>query len=87
MQVLYGSEIRRTVNILSSKIKMADFILEYLFENFLYDKLQINVLKYISKMNKKSANLAVLSEFGRYTLFIKVITNTCHFLQRQLTTN
>ena len=85
--VLYGSEIWGTVNILSSKIKKADFSLEHLFENFLCDKLQIIFLKYISKINKKSANLAVLSEFGRYPLCIKVITNTCKFLQRLLTTD
>ena len=29
----------------------------------------------------------MLSEFGRYPLCIKVITNTCKFLQRLLTTN
>ena len=81
--VLYGSEIWGTVNILSSKTKKADFSLEHLFENFLCDKLQIK----LSKINKKSANLAVLSDFGRYPLCIKVITNKCTFLQRLLTTN
>ena len=81
--VLYGSEIWGTVNISSSKTKKADFSLEHLFENFLYDKLQIK----LSKINKKSANLAVLSDFGRYPLCIKIITNTCKFLQRLLTTN
>ena len=85
--VLYGSEIWGTVNILSSKIKKADFTIENLFENFLCDKLQIKFLKFISKMNKKSTNIAMLSEFGRYPLYIKVITNTCIFLQRLLTTN
>ena len=80
--VLYGSEILGTVNILSSKIKKADFTLEHLFENFLCDKLQIKLLKYISKIDKNAANLAVLSEFGRYSLCIKVSTNTCKFLQR-----
>ena len=85
--VLYGSEIWGTVNILSSKIKKADFNLEQLFENFLCDKLQIKFLKYISKMNKKSTNIAILSEFGRYPLCIKVISNTCNFLQRLLTTD
>ena len=49
--VLYGSEIWGTVNILSPKIKKADFSLEHLFENFLCDKLQIKFLKYISKIN------------------------------------
>ena len=39
--MLYGSEIWGTVNILWSKIKMADFELENLVQNFLCDKLQI----------------------------------------------
>ena len=82
--VLYGSEIWGTVNILSSKTKKADFSLEHLFENFLCDKLQIKFLKYISKINKKSANLAVLSEFGRYPLCIKVITMIANFCRDYL---
>ena len=83
----YTSEIWGTVNILSSKIKKPDFNLEQLFENFMCDKIQIKFLKYISKMNKKSTNIAILSEFGRYPLCIKVISNTCKFLQRLLPTN
>ena len=84
---LYGSEIWGTVNIQSSKIKKANFTLENLFENFLCDKLQIKFLKYISKISKQSVNIAVLSEFGRYPLCIKAISNTCNFLQRLLTSN
>ena len=42
--MLYGSEIWGTVNILSSKIKKADFDLENLAEIFLCDKLQIKFL-------------------------------------------
>ena len=60
--MLYGSEIWGTVKILSSKIKKADFELENLTENFLCDTLQIKFLKYISRMHKKSSNVAVLSE-------------------------
>ena len=58
---------------------MADFILEYLFQNFLYDKLQINFLKCISKINKKSANLAVLSEFGRYYKHMQLFAETTYY--------
>ena len=74
-------------DIQSSKIKKANFTLENLFENFLCDKLQIKFLKYISKISKQSVNIAVLSEFGRYPLCIKAISNTCNFLQRLLTSN
>ena len=55
--LLYGGEIWGTVIILSSKIKKADFELENLVENFLCDKLQIKLLKYISRMHKKSSIL------------------------------
>ena len=51
--VLYGSEMWGTVNILSSKIKKADFKFENLLEKILCDKFKIKFLKYISKMGKK----------------------------------
>ena len=38
-------------------------------------------------MNKASCNIALLSEFGRYPLSIKVLVNTCKYLQRLLTTD
>ena len=50
--VTYGSEIWGSVNILSSKIKKADFKLENLLETFVCDKLHIKFLKYISSMGK-----------------------------------
>lgn len=83
--LLYGSEIWGTVNILSSKIKKADFKLENLVENLLCDKLQLKFLKYISRMHKKAPNMGVLSEFGRYPLYINVLVNTCKYLHRLLT--
>ena len=83
--MLYGSEIWGTVNILSSKIKKADFELENLAENFLCDKLQIKFLKYISRMHKKSSNIAVLSGFGKYPLYINALVNNCKYLHRLLT--
>ena len=75
--VLYGSEIWGTVNILSLKIKKADFKFENLLEKILCDKLHIKCFKYISKTGKKSCNTAVISEFDRYPLNIKVLVNTC----------
>ena len=83
----YGCEIWGTVNFLSSKVKKANFQLENLLENFACDKLHIKFLKYISGMNKASCNIALLSEFGRYPLSIKVLVNTCKYLQRLLTTD
>ena len=85
--MLYGSEIWGTVNILSSKIKKADFERENLAENFLCDKLQIKFLKYISRMHKKSSNIAVLREFDRYPLYINALVNTCKCLHRLLTSS
>ena len=83
--MLYGSEIWGTVNILSSKIKNADFELENLAETFLCGTLQIKFSKYISRMHKKLSNIAVLSEFGRYPLYINALVNTCK--HRLLTSN
>ena len=87
--ILYGSEIWGTVNILSSKIKTADFGLENLAKNFLCDKLQIKFLKYVSRMHKKSSNIADLSESGRYPLYINALVNTCtcKYLHRLLTSS
>ena len=83
--MIYGSEIWGTVNILSSKFKTADFELENLAENVLCDKFQIKFLKYIS--GKKSSNITVLSEFGRYPLYINALVNTCKYLHRLLTSS
>ena len=38
-------------------------------------------------MGKKSCNNAFLSEFGRFPLNIKVLVNTCKYLQRLLSTD
>ena len=70
-----------------SKIKKADFELETLAENSLCDKLQIKFLKYISRMHKKSSNIAILSEFDRYPLYINALVNTCKYLHRLLTSS
>ena len=49
-------------------------------------KNNIKFLKYISSMGKTSCNIALLREFGRYPLSIKVLVNTCKYLQQLLTT-
>ena len=36
-------------------------------------------------MHKKSSNIAVVSEFGRYPLHINALVNTCKYLYRLLT--
>ena len=55
--------------------------------NIIIQLLHIKFLKYISSMGKKSCNNAILSEFGRFPLNIKVLVNTCKYLQRLLTTD
>ena len=66
--------------------KKHDFRLAELADFFLSDKLHIQFLKYISRMNKKSPNITVLSEFGRYPLYVNVLVSTFKFLQRLSTT-
>ena len=38
-------------------------------------------------MHKKSSNIAVLSEFGRYPLHINALVNICKYLYRLLTSS
>ena len=48
--------------------------------------LNLYYYKDISRMNKKSPNITVLSEFGRYPLYVNVLVSTFKFLQRLSTT-
>ena len=38
-------------------------------------------------MHNKSSNIAVLSEFGRYPLYINALVNTCKYLHGLLTSS
>ena len=53
-----------------------------LFKDWEYEKLNLKFCKYLLEVNKRSTNIAVLSEMGRMPLFISHITAMFTFLHR-----
>ena len=76
---LYGVEIwgLLTPAMLKKKLELYD-----LFKNWEYEKLNLKFCKYLLGVNKRSTNIAVLSELGRMPLFISHITAMFTFLHR-----
>jgi hypothetical protein len=54
---------------LKKKLELYD-----LFKDWEYEKLNLKFCKYLLGVNKRSTNIAVLSELGRMPLFISHIT-------------
>ena len=53
-----------------------------LFRDWEYEKLNLKFCKYLLGVNKRSTNIAVLSELGRMLLFISHITAIFTFLHK-----
>ena len=70
--LLYGSEIWGSFD--PKKAKFRNGInLEKIYKNIEPEKIHVKFLKYILGVHKKSSNFAVLSEFGRYPLYINIV--------------
>ena len=81
--VLYGSEIWGVFKTNSAACKRADN--NPFNDLFLYDhadKLHFRFLKYILGVNRKSSNIAVLSETGRYPLYFSIISSMIKYAHR-----
>ena len=76
---LYGVEIwgLLTPAMLKKKLELYD-----LFKDWEYEKLNLKFCKYLLGVNKRSTNIAVLSELGKMPLFISHITAMFTFLHR-----
>jgi hypothetical protein len=74
---LYGVEIwgLLTPAMLKKKLELYD-----LFKDWEYEKLNLKFCKYLLGVNKRSTNIAVLSEFGRMLLFISHINSNSNYL-------
>jgi hypothetical protein len=47
---------------------------DYCFENFFStEQSHVNIFKYILGVNRKTTNIAVMSELGRYPIYFSVI--------------
>ena len=56
--------------------------LEKIYKNIEPEKNHVKFLKYILGVHKKSSNFAVLSEFGRYPLYINVVKAMLNYWYR-----
>ena len=70
--LLYGCENWGTLS--AYKINNNNLSLFEAFKDWEFEKLNIKFCKYLLGVNKKSTNIAVLSELGRYPIYLKLIT-------------
>ena len=79
--VLYASEIWGIFKTNTARCKKNDdFLLESIYAENIADKSHIRFLKYILGVNKNASNLAVLSETGRYPLYISIVLSIVKYL-------
>lgn len=73
--VIYGREIWgvfKTNTAVCKKKKVGSYLRIYTYTDNIADKYQISYLKYILGLNKKSSNLAVISETGRFPMYFSI---------------
>lgn len=77
--LLYGSEIWGTPSraILHKNKELYD-----IYKDWEFEKLNIKFCKYLMGVSKKSTNIAVISELGRFPLFIDLIVSLLLFWHR-----
>jgi hypothetical protein len=70
--LVYGCENWGTLS--AYKINNNNLSLFEAFKDWDFEKLNIRFCKYLLGVNKKSTNIVVLSELGRYPIYLKLIT-------------
>jgi hypothetical protein len=68
---LYGSEIWGILNMSEKQTKIEI----YIYKDWECEKLNIKFCKYILGVNKKTTNLAVLAELGKFPIYISIVTS------------
>ena len=82
----YGCEIWGMFATNSAACKKIDqYLFEKVFENDISEKSQMKFMKYILGVNKKSSNIAVMSELGRYPLYFSIILSMLKYYHRLVT--
>ena len=84
--ILYGSEIWGTFSTEKMK-KLQDRYFNTLCSNLPAEKLHIKFCKYVLEVNKRSTNLAILGELGRYPLILEIFVTMIKFWKRISTLN
>ena len=72
---LYGSEVWGAYLLPHSKFISLDNISGYFKTEF--DKLYLQFLKYVLRVNSKASNIAVLSEVGAFPYALKILKGVC----------
>ena len=75
--LLYGCENWGTLS--AYKINNNNLSLFETFKDWDFEKLNIKFCKNLLGVNKKSTNIAVLSELGRYPIYLKLITQVLSY--------
>ena len=79
--LLYGSEIWGMLD--TNRLnKFKDNYFQKLCNDLVIEKLHIKVCKYILEVSRRSTNLAVMGELGRYPLYLEVILNMIKYWVR-----
>ena len=78
---LYSSEIWGTFNLKSSKFGN-DVLLDRIYSDLEPDKLHMKITKFILGVNRKSSNFAVLSELGRFPIYISIVKDLLNYYFR-----
>ena len=76
---LYGCEIWGT---LTARIQEKDKHLHDIFKEWEAESLNIKFCKYILEAGKKSTNIAIISELGRYPMYFSIIQNILLYWHR-----
>jgi hypothetical protein len=83
----YGSEIWGMFSVDSSSCwKKSDYCFEICFSTSQTEQSHVKKLKYFLGVNRKTTNIAVMSELGRYPIYFSVILallKYCHRLEGQ----
>jgi hypothetical protein len=65
--------LRPNDDVLSSRQKLIKLFLDNLYKDWEFEKINIKFYKYILAVNKRTTNLAVLAEHGKFPAYISVV--------------
>ena len=81
--LLYGCEVWGTFNSTSAKFRGDNPVtLDKIYPNLFCEKLHLKFCKFILGVHRKTTNLAVLSELGRFPLYYDIIKSMINYWQR-----
>ena len=79
--LLYGSEIWGVLDFKKLK-KLQDIYFNKLCDDFPAEKIHVKICKYVLEVSRRATNIAVMSELGRYPLYLETILNMLKYFSR-----